>query len=148
MSWLSAEAWLQRTSLFSMTRLGTDSAQAPSDSLMLRFVWKALVPRASFATWINPVYTDREVPLTDARDVVEVAADRPRIGVDLPDHVVMPVARAVVVDHRVLDGRIELAGVPVGVPEQPAPAEGERRLISAMTASRPSRRSLPSHPSN
>ena len=45
----TVEAWLQCTSLFSIWRFGTDSAQASSESLMLRFVWKALVPRASFA---------------------------------------------------------------------------------------------------
>ena len=31
---------------------------------MLRFVWKALVPRASLATRMRPVYTDRERSLT------------------------------------------------------------------------------------
>ena len=45
-----------------MTRLGTDSAHAPSDSLTLRLVWKALVPRACFPTRIMPVYTDRDRP--------------------------------------------------------------------------------------
>ena len=31
---------------------------------MLRLVWKAFVPRASFPTRIRPVYTDRERSLT------------------------------------------------------------------------------------
>jgi hypothetical protein len=31
---------------------------------MLRFVWNALVPRASLATRMRPVYTDRERSLT------------------------------------------------------------------------------------
>ena len=60
----TADAWLQCTSLFSICRFGTDSAHASSESLMLRFVWKALVPRASFATRMRPVYTDRERSLT------------------------------------------------------------------------------------
>src|SRR5690625_6443230 len=60
----TAEAWLQRTSLFSMTRLGTDSAQASSESLTLRLVWKALVPLASLPTRIRPVYTERDRPPT------------------------------------------------------------------------------------
>ena len=51
----TAEAWLQCTSLFSIWRFGTDSAHASSESLMLRLVWKALVPRASLATRMRPV---------------------------------------------------------------------------------------------
>src|SRR3982074_2488837 len=60
----TAEAWLHRTSLVSISRLGTDSAPAPSDRTRLRLVWKALVPGASFRTRINPVYTDLDVPAT------------------------------------------------------------------------------------
>jgi hypothetical protein len=41
--------------LFSISRFGTDSAQAPDDSFTLRFVWKALTPAASFPMWMSPV---------------------------------------------------------------------------------------------
>ena len=62
----TVEAWLQRTSLFSISRLGTLSAHAPSDSFRLRLVWKALVPRASFRTRMRPVYTLRAWPCDGA----------------------------------------------------------------------------------
>ena len=71
----TAEAWLQRTSSVSISKLGTDSAPAPSASTRLRLVWKALVPRASFRTRMSPEYTDLAVPATKAVPVYDIQVE-------------------------------------------------------------------------
>ena len=120
----TADAWLQCTSLFSIWRFGTDSAQASSESLMLRFVWKALVPRASLATRMRPVYTDRERSLTTP----------------LKSRLLVVSGRGVLLEGAVVEGLVAVAEV--GGDELPGRAAAQR-AGSRCGAGRSRRRSRP-----